>query len=226
MLGCVSSEYQQERKGFWYDESGAPTTEAIALENWARVAHEALTDVALDYHATIREADLAERVQVDSGIRTSRPHERWLSKLLVAMARVHHVSGDPVLTALVVDDRLGWVGERYLDILRATDDLAIAEPKKREEHAARARFECYRWAGSTPADGGAPAAVRMRASRARSSAPARVPGAPRAPRRAPTPSAPRAPAAPARVAATDRPVAVCPRCFMALPATGICDTCD
>ena len=29
-----------------------------------------------------------------------------------------------------------------------------------------------------------------------------------------------------RVAATDKPVDLCPRCFIALPATGVCDTCD
>jgi hypothetical protein len=31
---------------------------------------------------------------------------------------------------------------------------------------------------------------------------------------------------PARVAATDKPVNLCPTCFLALPATGICDNCD
>ena len=31
---------------------------------------------------------------------------------------------------------------------------------------------------------------------------------------------------PPRVAATDKPVNLCPRCFIALPATGVCDTCD
>jgi hypothetical protein len=31
---------------------------------------------------------------------------------------------------------------------------------------------------------------------------------------------------PTRVAASDRPVNLCPRCFIALPATGVCDTCD
>ena len=29
-----------------------------------------------------------------------------------------------------------------------------------------------------------------------------------------------------RVAATDRPDKLCPTCFIALPATGICDQCD
>jgi len=33
-------------------------------------------------------------------------------------------------------------------------------------------------------------------------------------------------ARPARVAATDKPVTLCPRCYIALPATGVCDTCD
>jgi hypothetical protein len=29
-----------------------------------------------------------------------------------------------------------------------------------------------------------------------------------------------------RASATDRPVNLCPRCYIAVPATGICDTCD
>jgi hypothetical protein len=31
---------------------------------------------------------------------------------------------------------------------------------------------------------------------------------------------------PTRVAATDKPVTLCPHCFIAVPATGICDNCD
>lgn len=30
---------------------------------------------------------------------------------------------------------------------------------------------------------------------------------------------------PPRMAASDRPVALCPTCYLALPATGVCDTC-
>ena len=57
-------------------------------------------------------------------------------------------------------------------------------------------------------------------------------GAPPPPARAPARRAPSARPAtprvstPRRVAKTDRPTATCPRCFMALPATGICDNCD
>lgn len=43
----------------------------------------------------------------------------------------------------------------------------------------------------------------------------------RASSRAARPSTPRP-----RVAASDKPDTLCPRCFIAVPATGICDTCD
>jgi len=60
-----------------------------------------------------------------------------------------------------------------------------------------------------------------------------APVTPRAPRRTSTrtsaPSAGRTasarPAGKPRVAASDRPVTVCPTCYMAVPATGICDNC-
>jgi hypothetical protein len=51
------------------------------------------------------------------------------------------------------------------------------------------------------------------------------------PRAAKAPRAPRAtrtaaPAAPKRAKPGDAPAKICPTCFMALPATGICDNCD
>jgi len=61
-----------------------------------------------------------------------------------------------------------------------------------------------------------PATERVPGTRARSSVPrtrtssTRSTGTPR----------------PTRVAASDRPVNLCPRCYIALPATGICDQCD
>lgn len=227
ILGGVS-EYQQERKGFWHEATGLPTTEAIALETWARVAHAVLEEVAGGYHAVIREADLAERVQAEGGIRTTRPQERWLPKVLLPLAHLHHRDGYPPLTALVVDGH-GWVGERYDDVLRATEELPIAQTAAREQHASRARLACYQWAGSAPEDGGVPAAVlsstRSRAPRSTTAAGARAASAPKAPRAPKPPKEPKV-TAPKRVAEVDRPVNVCPRCFMAIPATGLCDNCD
>lgn len=58
------------------------------------------------------------------------------------------------------------------------------------------------------------------ARRAAPAAPAaRAPRAPRAPRASAAAPAKRAPAR------EDRPLAICPTCFTALPATGVCDTC-
>lgn len=199
----VSDEYLQERKGFWHEPDGTPTSEATALAAWALTAHDVLVETAGGYHQVIRAAELAQRLHEGTGIHTTRPHERWLDKVLFPVAALCERDGEPPLTSLVV------TGEG--------DDLA----------AARRRLECYRWAGSAPEDGGEPRVVasaatgRSRAPRASAAGP-RTPRAPRAPR------APREPkvAAPKRVAASDRPIAVCPRCFMALPATGLCDNCD
>lgn len=96
-------------------------------------------------------------------------------------------------------------GEPPLDslVVSAHDDLP----------AARRRLECYQWAGAAPADGGEPSPLTITVNR-----PARAARAPREPREAKPP-------APKRVAKTDKPVAVCPTCFMAVPATGICDNC-
>lgn len=216
------AEYRQERKGFWHEPGGEGTSEAIALQRWAREMDDVLLGVAETYHETISEADLATRLQERSGIHTTRPPDRWLTKLLVPLAALHHREGRPALTALVVD-RHGWVGERYDELLRAADQLPPHDVEARERHAARARLECYRWAGSAPADGGEPARVPVAAGRQ----PGRSSRSAASPRSATRARSAREPAAPARrrVARSDQPVAVCPTCFMALPATGVCDSC-
>ena len=199
----MSDEYLQERKGFWHEPDGIPTSETTALATWALVAHDLLVEVAGTYHAVLRESELAERLQSTSAIHTTRPHHRWLEKVLAPVAVLCEHNGEPPLTSLVVGS--------------GGDDLG----------AARLRLECYQWAGSAPADGGEPRLLASAAAGRSSRAP-RTPREPRATRepRAARPAREAAPAAPKRVAKTDRPVSVCPRCFMAIPATGLCDTCD
>ncbi|MFA6576847.1 MAG: hypothetical protein WCS84_15605 [Nocardioides sp.] len=169
-----------QRQGFWREPSGTPTSEAIALEAWVREAYDVLCEVATVYHAVITTTDLGERVQQASDIRTSRPAVQWLGKVLLPVAHLCHRNGEPALTALVVDPHSGWVGEAYDDVLRVDERLPITDPVKRETHAAQARLECYRWAGSAPAGGGEPAPVPTPSGR-RPRAP-RAPGAPAAPR--------------------------------------------
>jgi hypothetical protein len=188
------SHYSQDRKGFWHEPEGTPTSETIALETWAHTARDILVRIAGSYHAVIRESELAEEIQETSAIHTTRHHDRWLAKVLAPIAVFCERVGEPPLTSLVVG---------------TSDDL----------EAARQRLECYQWTGAAPADGGVPAQLP-------GTAPARPSRTRSASTRIPRTRAPAAAPAPKRVAKTDRPVAVCPTCFMALPATGVCDNCD
>ncbi len=188
-------EYSQERKGFWREPDGTPTSEAHALSAWVPEAHELLVETALRYHAHLDVAEFGRRLQERSSIHTTRPPEKWIAKVLAPVAAMCEQTGQPPLTSLVVEDV-------------RDDDI----------HAARVRLQCYQWAGSAPADGGLPAPLAPTRTRA-AARPSRVPGAPRTERGERPPPRP-------RVAASDRPVAVCPTCFMALPATGRCDNCD
>ena len=71
-------------------------------------------------------------------------------------------------------------------------------------------------------DDSPPEPVVQRAPRRTTAAPRGSSGAsPAAPRRTLSGRTPKAP----RVAASDRPVNVCPTCYMAIPATGVCDNC-
>ena len=208
-----------ERRGFWREPGGEPTSRTIAFEAWALAAREILTETAQTYHATISDTDLAEAVQVRTNIRTSQGN--WLGTVLLPVIHLCHREDEPPLTSLVLQSRDGMVGEGYDEVLRVEEQRPITDPAKREHHAAVSRLECYRWAGSAPAG-----RRRAPASRRR---PSRGGGHRLVPRRrAPTSTgtAAKKPAAAKRVAMSDRPIAVCPTCFMALPATGICDDCD
>ena len=206
------------RRGYWHGSSGEPTSRAIALKAWALRAHELLRNVPNGYHATVGRDDLARRLMEDTDIHTEQPIGVWLDAALAPVAHVCARSGEPPLVALVVDKRTGYVGELYDEVLRATEQRPIEDVRARELHAARARQECYVWAGSAPEDGGEPAALRS----ARQPARATGSGTRTTTRTAaPKPAPVKAPPTPA-----ERPAALCPRCFLALPATGICDNCD
>jgi hypothetical protein len=199
-----------ERRGFWHEPDGTPTSKAIALQAWVTAAHEVLTEVAGDYHAVITEDELSGRVQTRAHVATSHPHRTWLPALLTPVVHLCHRADEPPLTALVVRTGDGRVGASYDDVLTVAEHRPITDPEARETHAAGARLECYQWAGSAPADGGVPArptmATRARAARRASGGVTRT-------------------VTPRRPAKTDIPIVMCPTCFMALPSTGICDTC-
>ncbi|MFD5462908.1 hypothetical protein ACFWIQ_08765 [Kitasatospora sp. NPDC127059] len=198
----------QQQRGYWRDSDGTPVAVSQAHIVWTRAAYPALVDVARRYHAVITYADLAEAVQQASGVRTSINQRHWIGKVLALVVREAHRRGDPPLTALVVHATDGMVGAGYQDVLAVAGQPPILDEMDREQHAAAARLACYRHFGADlPADGGIPAlAPRLKTAVTRKKAAATTGAA-------------------ATTATAPRPPAICPNCFLELPATRVCDSC-
>ncbi|MFB7912035.1 hypothetical protein [Kitasatospora sp. NPDC056076] len=199
----------QQQRGYWREADGTAVAVSQAHIVWTRAAYPALVDVAHRYHAVITYAELAEAVQQASGVRTSVNQRHWIGKVLALVVREAHRRGDPPLTALVVNATDGMVGAGYQDVLEVAGQPPVLDEMDREQHAAAARLACYRHFGADlPADGGIPAlAPRLKTTVTRRK------------------SAAAAPAAAAATATTPRPPAICPNCFLELPATRVCDSC-
>ncbi|MET8831323.1 hypothetical protein ABZX40_36150 [Streptomyces sp. NPDC004610] len=167
-------------------------------EIWAAEAYEVLTGVAGTYHAVITYKQLGEEIQSRSGIRTKALLQNWIGPVLGRVVREAHRRGDPPLTALVVHTDDGKVGSGYKEVLTIAGQPPLDDELKRERHAAESRLACYRRFGATlPPGGGTPAlSPRHQAHVDRH-------------RRN-----------------TERPARICERCFMQIPATGLCDGCD
>src|SRR4051812_3530907 len=192
-----------ERTTYWRTTGGEgdpePVLQGEAEDAWAEEARQILTDVAGTYHRLIDRTDLAAEVQDASGVRTSKNPHYWLSRVLAQVAAVNAVKDEPPLTSLVVHRINGTVGDDYDEVLRLTGADAISDSNAREKHAAAARMECYRWAGATMPDGGGHPALSPRLDQ-------RIVRERKRAREEAVPT-------------------VCPSCFMAVPATGVCDSC-
>ncbi|MFD8756490.1 hypothetical protein ACFV0O_36760 [Kitasatospora sp. NPDC059577] len=202
----------EQQRGYWRVSDGVAVGATQAHIVWTRAAYPALVEVAGRYHAVISYADLAEALQEASGVRTRVNHRHWIGKVLSLVVLEAHRRGDPPLTALVVNATDGKVGPAYQEVLAVAGQPPLVEEMDREQHAAAARLACYRHFGADlPADGGTPAlAPRLLASVARKKA------APRTAAATTTAGTP---------AAVPRPPAICPTCFLELPATRVCDSC-
>ncbi|WP_369185749.1 hypothetical protein [Streptomyces sp. Y1] len=209
----------EQQHGYWRVADGAPVSPVQAQMVWTRAAYPALVEVAGRYHAVITYAELAEAVQEASGVRTRVEQRYWIGKVLGLVIREAHRRGDPPLTSLVVHAADGKVGAGYQEVLAVAGFAPLAGEMDREEHAAAARLACYRHFGAElPEDGGTPAlAPKLRAALLR-----------KASAKAPAAGSGRSGASGgsgAAAAAAVRVQAVCPRCFIELPATGVCDSC-
>ncbi|MFJ9457898.1 hypothetical protein ACIRST_22790 [Kitasatospora sp. NPDC101447] len=200
----------EQQRGYWRVSDGVVVGATQAHIVWTRAAYPALVEVASRYHAVITYAELAEAVQEASGVRTRVNQRHWIGKVLSLVILEAHRRGDPPLTSLVVNAADGKVGAGYQEVLAVAGQPPLADEMDREQHAAAARLACYRHFGADlPADGGTPAlAPRLRAS---------------VQRKATSSSA--AATSTTAAAAAPRPPAICPTCFLELPATRVCDSC-
>jgi hypothetical protein len=195
----------------------------VARAAWAEAARPVLLEAAGRYRATVTTKKLAADVQDGSGITTTQPMHQWLGVVLERVAADCHSRGEPLLSSLCISAQ-GSVGQGYADAVEQSGGERPADP---DDHAADERLRCYQhWqAEGLPRDGGTPL-------RTAHFTPARKPPARKATAR--KPAAPRAPATrkvagrptAAAEATPTKPVQLCPRCYTAVPSTGICDYCD
>ncbi len=208
-----------------------PFTEA--LDAWAPVARDLLVETATVFGSLITQAEVASKVQSETGIRAGRPVRLWIDDLLAAVTRLRG-DGEPLLASLCV--RLDEsVGDTYLHVL---DVAGRPKPEDPDRDAAVARFDCYVFAGAAMPPGARPVLAPRVAERraARKPVRAKTPRKAAAPKAAkPTSGKPKAepkPKAapkpkPAKAADREEPKPrLCPSCFTALPATGHCGYCD
>jgi hypothetical protein len=90
----------------------SPVSSADALAAWVVEARPVLERIAKTYHATITYKDLAEGVQVESGIRTRRLLQHWIGDVLGTVAHDCQTAGEPLLSSLCVRAD-GTVGPGY-----------------------------------------------------------------------------------------------------------------
>lgn len=184
-------------------DNGDYVDQVSAVKAWAHAAHEVLVATAARPRGAIDQTTLARLVQQRSGIATKQPAAKWIAPLLGVIARHCNENGEPMLPALVVR-RDGTVGPMWDEVLRYA---RIAPPAEgREAHAATQRAACQqRWAGAAvpeaPATTKKPTVVGAKPAAAKTTAR-------RTEKREPLQGN------------------ACPRCFMQMSLTGVCDNCD
>lgn len=194
-------------------DGGEFVDQVEAIKAWGKAAQEVLVESAAA-GSTIEYQAFARQLQQRSGIHTKQPTSKWVGPLLGIVARQCHDQGLPLLNALVVR-RDGSVGPGYDEILRFGQVPAVIGD--REEHAEQQRAAARRrWSGHATAPTAQPSAqggtaTPARASAARPTVVGKVAAKPRS-----------------AAAARREPLQgnICPRCFMQMSLTGVCDNCD
>jgi hypothetical protein len=168
-----------------------------AKEQWVAAARPELERVAHEYGAVIRYSELAEAVQLQTGIRTRKLMHHWIGDVLTQVGTDCHARGEPLLSALCVQ-KDGTIGSGYGAALAAI--YGTDAPDDIEMQSAEERLRCYQHFGATmPADGGRAQLTAEETLRRRKAA---------------------------KQAREDAPKKTCPTCNIVLPAMGHCYYCE
>lgn len=198
---------------------------ATARRAWAEAARPVLVEAAGRYRSLVTYKQMSAAVQEATGITSALPVARWIGGVLAEVTDECHARNEPFLSSLCVSVQ-GSVGEGYAD---AVEQARGERPVDPDEHAAQERLDCYRhWeATGLPRDGGTPlrtahfktvrksgtSAPKPRVATARTATPRKTASTPRK-------------TASAATAPPPKPIPLCPRCYIQVPASGVCDFCD
>lgn len=167
-----------------------------AREEWAAAARGVLVEAAGRYHALVTHKELATAVQNLTGIRTKQMPHYWIGDVLGRVSAECARRDEPLLAAFVVTSD-GSVSNAYAAAVLAATGAA---PTDADDHAAKERLRCHEFFGADdlPDDGGVPAlSAKLAATRGRER----------------------------KIRHQERVLPKCPKCYLQLPATGVCDNC-
>src|SRR4051812_3378203 len=182
--------------GAFREADGEAVELDVARKEWIHAARPALLAIAADYGALITYKDLAKEVQAASGIETKMLVMNWIGPVLAGVARDCGERKEPLLMAFCIHSD-GTVGAGYGKIVT---EVYGSAPEDVEMHAAEERLKAHKQFGAKiPEDGGRPTLPPQVAQR-------RVTAR--------------------RAAMAERSRAVCPTCWLEVPASGHCDRCD
>ncbi|WP_283608569.1 hypothetical protein [Mycolicibacterium poriferae] len=187
-----------------HDKDGKYVEMQDAYDAWEPFAVEILLSAARRYHGFVTYTQLADYVKDKTGITHNALVQNWVGHVLGRVIKVCTASGWPQLTSLCVTSD-GTVGPGYKFALVAAEknrQNGDGEPSldDLDDHAAKERFECYKFFGAElPPDGGRPALTpKAQASREYKRAQAK----------------------------RDEPPKFCPEHpWITLPTNGVCDDC-
>ncbi len=201
--------------GYWRETDGSAVAAHEAEAVWADHALDVLRDVASRFGDQIDYAELSQQVQERSGVHTRVQVLTWIGGVLRRVMQATRASGEPSLSVLVIPKRgdasaeAAWTTARMQCYRRYCADLPQDSPVLGVERSSAGTG--VTGAAGTRAAGGAGGTRRP------------APSTRRAGSRSGASTTRKSPTRPA--ARQDAPPALCPRCFLALPATGVCDNC-